>query len=242
MHNRSTYLLAGMIACTATGAVQAKSPHSFSANVGLFSDYIYRGISQTDRGPAIQGGFDYAFDADKIDAYAGVWGSNVEFGAGDDNSVELDLYGGVTGKLLDTDVGWDLGGIYYFYPKDDSDSLDFGEVYLGLDYTFDSVPLTPTLATYLYYSPDFSGETGDAFYVNPGLGLSLPHEFSLDLFYGYQDVDDIGSYSNWRVGMSRDISIFTLGLAYSDTFDNDDFCAGTSVCDETVVFSISSSF
>ncbi len=242
MHKRGSCLLAGMFACVASGAAQAQGPHSFSANVGLFSDYIYRGISQTERGPAVQGGFDYAYDAGDVDAYLGVWGSNVEFGGGDDNSLELDVYGGLTGELLNSGIGWDVGGIYYIYPKDDSDSLDFGEAYLGLDYTFQDAPLAPTLATYVYYSPDFSGNTGDAYYINPSLGLSLPHDFSLNLSYGYQDVDDIGNYSNWSVGVSRDISIFTLGLSYSETFDDDDFCTGNPNCDDTFVFSVSSSF
>lgn len=239
---RFNSLIAGAIACILPMTAQAQSPHQFSANVGLFSDYIYRGISQTERGPAVQGGFDYAYDAGAFETYAGTWASNVEFGGGDDNSLEVDFYGGLTGEFMNSGIGWDVGGIYYLYPKDDSNSLDFGEAYVGLDYTFEHAPLTPTVATYINYSPDFSGETGDAYYINPSLSLSLPHEFNLDLAYGYQDVDDLGNYSHWSIGVSRDVSIFTLGVSFSQTFDDDDFCAGNPNCKDTFVFSVSSSF
>ena len=60
-------------------AEEAKSPHSFSANVTAVSDYVFRGITQTDSHPAIQGGFDYAHASG---LYAGLWASNVDFNDG----------------------------------------------------------------------------------------------------------------------------------------------------------------
>lgn len=62
-----------------------------SANVALTTDYIFRGISQSDEHPAIQVGFDYTHDAG---VFAGVWGSTVDFDDGGQASMELDYYVG----------------------------------------------------------------------------------------------------------------------------------------------------
>jgi len=67
--------------------VMADSPHEFSANVALSTDYMYRGGSQTNEQPAISGGFDYAHSSG---VYAGLWASNVDFG--DSANIEFDFY------------------------------------------------------------------------------------------------------------------------------------------------------
>ena len=59
----------------APAAEAPSSPDTFSANVGLFSEYVFRGITNTNEGPAIQGGFDYAHESG---FYAGVWASKAE--------------------------------------------------------------------------------------------------------------------------------------------------------------------
>lgn len=62
-----------------------------SANVALTTDYIFRGFSQTEEGPAIQGGFDVTYKM----FYAGVWASNLDFGGDDFNNdianIEIDV-------------------------------------------------------------------------------------------------------------------------------------------------------
>ena len=93
-----------------------------SANVSFTTDYIWRGMTQSD-GPAVQGGFDYEADSG---FYAGFWGSNVNFNNG--NGQELDYYAGYGFNL--GDVGVDVGYITYDYPDSDPD-LKFEEIYLG---------------------------------------------------------------------------------------------------------------
>ena len=93
-----------------------------SANVSFTTDYIWRGLTQSD-GPAVQGGFDYEADSG---FYAGFWGSNVNFNNG--NGQELDYYAGYGFSL--GDVGVDVGYITYDYPDSDPD-LKFEEIYLG---------------------------------------------------------------------------------------------------------------
>ena len=83
----AAWLASGAAAYAVDPIVDEKSvPGEFSANVALTSEYIFRGISQTDGTPAIQGGFDYSVtfleDAGalkNLGGYLGVWGSNVRF-------------------------------------------------------------------------------------------------------------------------------------------------------------------
>ena len=75
------------------------------------SDYVFRGISQTDNDPAIQGGLDAS---DGI-LYAGWWASQLDFEAAlNDAQVEMDWYGGIRPKWHN--ITFDLGVIYYSYP------------------------------------------------------------------------------------------------------------------------------
>ncbi|MGY9020218.1 MAG: TorF family putative porin, partial [Alphaproteobacteria bacterium] len=104
----------------ASAAEKSKVPGTFSANVGLVSEYYFRGISQNDDTPALQGSFDYEISLAKpVMAYVGVWGSNVDFNEGtgvDGASIEINYYGGLKGNIGDSGVGWDVGFIYYSYP------------------------------------------------------------------------------------------------------------------------------
>ena len=84
---------------------------TFTGNAGLFSDYRFRGFTQTDYKPAFQGGFDFAH---KSGFYLGNWNSNVEQALYNGASLEMDFYGGY--KHTFGDFGLDVGVIYYYYP------------------------------------------------------------------------------------------------------------------------------
>lgn len=121
-------LVAAAFAPVPTLAADATPEHNFTGNVGLFSQYIFRGLNQTDRHPALQGGLDYAHASG---FYAGTWGSNISWlrenattlvggvpvvagTYGQGASLELDFYGGY--KMSFGDFGLDLGTLYYWYP------------------------------------------------------------------------------------------------------------------------------
>ena len=110
-------LLVGMLAMPSFAAV--------SANVSFASDYVWRGMTQSD-GPAIQGGFDFEAESG---FYAGIWGSNVNFNDGAGS--ELDYYAGYGFSL--GDVGVDIGYIAFDYPENET-GLDFEEIYLRLKF------------------------------------------------------------------------------------------------------------
>ena len=108
---------------------ETKSDFTTSGSVGLFSQYIFRGLTQTDRDPALQGNFDINHSTG---LYLGMWGSNVswlrdQYGVGNQNlnnatfyksggSLEIDIYGGFKSEIGKTGLGIDLGALQYYYP------------------------------------------------------------------------------------------------------------------------------
>ena len=217
-------------------------PGEFSANAALTTDYRFRGITQSSEDVAIQGGLDYSIDVtDMVSLYAGLWGSSVDFGDGDQASAEVDYYVGVASEL--NGVGIDLALIYYTYPGASS-QLDYNyfEGALSLSYS----PMEPvTLGVGYVFSPDYFGSSGTFHYPNasievtPPLGLPLPVTFSAT--YGYSFIDDNDAfgtedYQDWSVGVSTSYKIMTVSLQY---VDND---LGGSIGDPAVVFTVGANF
>jgi len=217
-------------------------PGEFSANVALTTDYRFRGISQTDENPAVQGGFDYSVTvADPVALYAGIWASSVDFQDGDQAQVEIDYYGGVTAEYMG--IGIDVGLIYYTYPGASSGlDYDYLEAMIALSYSpMDGL----TLGVGYNYSPDYFGSSGNFHYPNvsaeyaPDLGLPLPLAFSAT--YGYNSIDDEAAfgartYHDWSVGVATSYKFIELKLQY---VDND---LTGAIGDPAAVFTVSASF
>ena len=123
------------------GRPRAWVDFTFSANVALTTDYVWRYASQTDEKGAIQGGFDVAPQYRVVCGHLGVQcrlqttGTEVP----GDPSMELDLYGGFAHEF-DMGLGIDIGLINYRYPG--ADDLDWVEYYGGLSYTVWGVGLS----------------------------------------------------------------------------------------------------
>jgi uncharacterized protein (TIGR02001 family) len=105
---------------------EAKSDFTTSGSVGLFSQYIFRGLTQTDRDPALQGNFDINHTSG---LYLGMWGSNIswlrdKYVSESDSAtfyksggnLEIDIYGGFKSEIGKTGLGIDLGALQYYYP------------------------------------------------------------------------------------------------------------------------------
>lgn len=240
--NNFTKTLAAAALMSALPLAHAEGPHEFSANVALTSDYMYRGFTQSNEGPALSGGFDYGHVSG---FYAGVWASSIEFNAGTDNasSLEVDVYAGFGGDIGDSGLSYDVGGLYYIYPDQNEDTAgdyDFFEFYGSLGYSINDMVST---GLYLAYSPDFYGETGTGIYVAANVDLALSQGFGASFNIGNQDVDDTDTnYTHWSVGISKEVGAFGFDMTYYDMFDADEDCgADTDICDG-VVFTVSSSW
>lgn len=119
----SLRLLSGLVALglATAAAAQTASRWSVSGNLAGTSDYLFRGLSQTSRDPALQGGLEAAHASG---AYLGAWASNVSWlsdlssaAAPVSNSLEVDAYAGWRGNLGDA-LKFDAGLYTYYYPGD----------------------------------------------------------------------------------------------------------------------------
>lgn len=244
------------------GAIRDPAPApracTLSANIGLATEYIFRGISQTGGGPAVQGGFDATCGL----FYAGVWASNLDFGTNGGNTVaniEMDWYAGIKPKT--GPITWDLGIIYYTYPNSspvapagDLHYLEFkvggsAEIWKG-----------GTLGVTAFYSPDYTGESGRVWTLETGFSQALPamgmFTPTFSALYGYQhgnnsvqyglitNGDD--NYSYWNAGVTfAFLEKWSLDLRYWDTniSNNGNFCeGGLFQCDQRYVATLKFTF
>lgn len=173
----------------------------WSFNVGAVSDYVWRGYSQTQENPALQGGADVSCP---LGFYAGTWASNVEFG--DETDVEIDVYGGYS-KELDNGLSFDVGYVRYLYNDfDDSD-----EGYAGLSYKMFSAKV-------------YRGFEFEWTYLEAGAEFPLPGELGLNFHVGNFDYasGEGTDYMDWKAGITRSAWGLDFELAFTDTDLDDD--------------------
>ena len=230
----------------AEDAPAAAAPSPVTANVGVVSDYVWRGISQTSHAPAIQGGFDYAHASG---FYAGLWGSNISWivdtaatTAGGSASVEMDTYFGYKGGLA-TDVTYDVGFIRYNYPGSYTPAAttggpagtslakaDTNEIYGGLGYKWLTFKYSYSLGQFLTL-PDAAGTN----YIDLTATYPIADSgFSVIAHVGkqtYQGANATGlaaittgaaatgtpTYTDYKLAVTKDLGGYIVGLAYTST-------------------------
>ncbi len=211
-------LVTSLLISIAFGA-QKSSDIDVNANMAIASNYIWRGMTQNDDSPAIQGGIDLGYK----NFYAGVWGSNVEFGDNSPSSMELDVYAGYSNELYGLD--YDIGVINYIYPNE-SKELNFAEAYFGLSKDFEIFEIG---AKYYRGIKTDDIDPTDAWEAN--IAVPLPMEAAFSALYG--DYDDVGNY--YSFGITKALDKFELGLFYSgiesdaDNSDQDNIVATIGV-------------
>lgn len=160
-------VLAAAAALMASGSAFAGA----TGNVGVVSDYLFRGVEQSLAvSAAVQGGLDYAHDSG---AYVGTWISSL-----DANAYETDLYAGFAKN------GFDVG--YVFYGYRDFTKANFSEIYAGYSAAGFSVKG--------YYSPEYGTTKDEAFYVTASYAIALSDSLALTPQVGYSFGDGIESY------------------------------------------------
>ena len=233
---------------TAAVAEEAESfiPGSFTGNIALTSDYVFRGISQSFNHPAVQGGMDWDTGAG---FHFGTWGSSVNFKDGNEAVSEIDLYGGYAGKIADA-LSYDVGFIYYWYPGAASAlNYDYFEVYGKVGYDFGVAALNLGVN----WSPDNTGSTGSATYLSSGLTVPITSYLSLSGAVDYYMLAQSNTpvpalfpdYWDWNVGAKLNVNNwFNVDVRYYDTDMAKASCrlAGRTVCGEKGVITLSRSF
>ncbi len=217
-----TYLLvlSGLISAP-LAAIAEDSP--VTGNIGITTDYIFRGISQTQHKPAISGGFDYAHSSG---LYVGTWMSNQGWvnagGYKANSSMEIDLYGGYRGAISD-DFGYDVGLITYYYPGDKvagAVSPDTTEAYLSLSWKTVSLKYSNAVSDYFVgWGTLGTVKTKGSDYLELNASYDLGEGWGVLGHVGHQSIKHISAsdYTDWKVGVTKDIGYGTVTLAYSDT-------------------------
>jgi len=193
-------------------AQEAEKPIDLSFNVGAATDYVFRGVSQTDENPQAYAGVDATLWGL---GYAGAWVSNVDFGNRTDG--EFDLYAGVRPTLGPVNI--DLGVIYYGYINSPSGSdQDYVEWKAAA-----SIPAGPaTVGAAVYWSNDFFGGTGNATYYEINGSVPFAEKFSISGAVGHQEVDYDGDYNTWNIGIGYSFNdVLGFDLRYHDTDEHD---------------------
>ena len=251
-------LAAGFIATSAPAmaeeaAAEPTPDFTFTGNIALTNNYIFRGFSQTNGDFAVQGGLDIAH---KSSLYAGTWASNVEFKDQsapftNSSSIEVDLYAGYKGTFGNSIFSYDVGAIWYAYPGDNGVGYDYWEFYAKLNADLGFM----TLGTGFVYSPDFFANTGDM--INIPVNFSIPIPLGSDTWalsiggqLGYNVYTENGitwdgihdDYWNWNIGLTVAITDwFNVDFRYHDTSLNGAFC-DVFRCDAQFTGTISRAF
>jgi uncharacterized protein (TIGR02001 family) len=235
--------LAAAFAAPGIAVAQSSTPAAspVTGNIALVSDYRFRGISQTFAKPALQGGFDYAH---RSGLYVGNWNSNVSEGAGFPGSnLEMDFYGGW--KKAFGDFGLDVGFIYYYYPGSDagpgvafspvnnvsgavhSGTVDNKEFYVGGTWKFLSLKYYHAIDDY-FSAPGTDGTS----YIDLAATWDLGGGWGVNGHVGRLDFKDMANadYTDWKLGVTKDISGWIFGAAYIDTNAKGDCGAAEFYC------------
>ncbi len=192
-------------ATAAASLMSTQAAAEVEANIGVASNYIWRGLTQTSDQAAVSGGLDYSNNS----FYAGTWASNVDFsGLGD--GYELDGYLGYAGEF--NGFGYDVGYIYYAYPA--IDEADFSEVYIGGSYGIFS------LMANFQVDADFTNE--DYVYITAGLDFDLGGDYGLGLYVGDYDFGDDGDgYTHYGASLSKGDFAIAIDKNDIDTLPGD---------------------
>ena len=240
----TTAVLGALVAPSFVFAADAAPASDFTAsyNVGLFSQYIFRGLTQTNNKPALQGGFDVSH---KSGLYIGGWSSNVSWLRDNGSSslyntggsLEIDLYGGFKTELGKTGLGIDLGALQYYYPGAHNTNLpkaNTTELYGALTYGWLQAKLSGVVSNDAWgFGKKYgdgtvtNGDERGAYYAELNANVPLADSGITALLHvGRQEFKDArytaggpdASYTDWKVGLTKGFDGgVNIGAFYTDT-------------------------
>lgn len=222
--------VAGALAAPLAFAQDA-TPSPLTFNVGVVSDYLFRGVSQTHGDPALQGGVDYAFSNG---FYVGAWGSTISWvkdwlGKG---RTEIDVYGGYKGSFAG-DWTYDVGYITYNYPGKGGATTwlanpNTQEVYAALGYKWLTAKYSYATSKHFigwYGGAAYDQKTRGSDYLELNAAYDLGNGWGISGHVGRQKVKNYvdtaalrsANYTDWNIGVTKDVGFGVVGLSYSDT-------------------------
>lgn len=216
-------VLATAAAAPALAQDETAPPPAITINgsVAVVSDYRFRGISQTDKEFGVQGSITVAHESG---LYATVYGYSIDDYVSQGADAEIDLIGGFR-KTTAGGTTFDVGVLYYYYPKNSGGNTDFVEPFASVAQTFGPVTAKASVA----YAPkqralalNQLGPKLDSVYVAgdlsagvPGTPLSVSAHLGHTFGPSYLSIGD--EYTDWSLGIAATYRNLTLGVAYVDT-------------------------
>jgi uncharacterized protein (TIGR02001 family) len=228
--------VAGALATPLSFAAEEAAPapaSPLSFNVGVTTNYLFRGVSQTHGQPALSAGIDYAHDSG---FYVGAWGSSISWvkdwlGKG---STEVDLYAGYKNTFAGGDWNYDLGVITYNYPgKGNASPTNLAnpnttEVYGAIGYKWVTLKYSHATSSHFigwYGGPALNQNTKGSNYLELNAAYDLGEGWGLTGHVGSQKVKNSvttaaaynANYADWKVGVTKDAGFGVFSLEYSNT-------------------------
>jgi uncharacterized protein (TIGR02001 family) len=212
-------------------AEEAKAPYTIAYNVGLYSQYMFRGQTQTGNGPALQGGVDWTHESG---FYLGTWASNIKWlkagGYYNTSGVEVDLYGGYRNTIPSTEIGYDVGLYQYLYTGNpvgsDGVTANTTEATAGLTYKWFGAKVWVIASEDGLNTKDAQG----SYYIDLNANYPIMETGITALFHiGRQEFEgNTGgvsnnrySYTDWKIGATKSWENgVTVGGYYTDTNAN----------------------
>lgn len=240
-------MIAGLVAAALApgfaSAADAPAPdYTLTGNAGIFSQYIFRGLTQTNTKPAFQGGFDYAHSSG---LYVGTWLSNITwlsdspaFTGYSSSGLEWDIYGGYRGTFGKSDFGYDVGALFYVYPGSFDTAAapkpagigraDTQELYGALSWKWLSAKYSYSIGNKTFGVEDSRG----TWYLDLTANVPITDKLTGVVHYGKQKYDghavpgvdnsSFASYEDYKIGLSYTLpKDFTVGGYYTGTSMND---------------------
>jgi uncharacterized protein (TIGR02001 family) len=211
------FIVSGAVSAIATGAPAS----SWSGSVAVVNDYLFRGLSQTNRKPALQPGIEYDHASGW---YAGAWASNISWlsdtsssGAPLSSSLEMDFYTGFRGSFA-TDWSYDVGLYEYYYPGNYPAGFTrpyTTEGYVSLGWKGLSLKYSHAF-TNLFGFPDSKNSD----YVDLSWNYQFSPSWTVNTHVGHQDVANTPgfAYYDWKLGLSKSFDGgYAVSLGYYDT-------------------------
>ena len=202
---------------------ETPAPPPFTGNVTLASEYLYRGIAQTNGKAALQGGFDYAHPSG---FYVGTWGSNISWlsdvGPGISAPLELDIYGGYKNSF-GGDWTYDVGVLRYNYPGSYPAGFtkpDTTEIYGAIGWKWITAKYSYVVSDHIFgFTTPSGGKTDGSGYFDLTATYDLGSGWGVTAHAGHQDIKGFGdaSYTDWKLGVTKDVGVGTAALYVSGT-------------------------
>ena len=190
--------------------VSEPSAPTIAWNVAVGSDYVVRGVSQTEEDAAISGGVDLSSGT----FYVGAWASNVAFPGDPDTNAEIDVYAGIRPEFAGWN--WDLGAVGYFYSgQPDGAGYNYVETKVSASRAIGPA----TIGAAVYWSPDFFGAAeAESTYVEANAAFSPAGRWTVSGAVGRQFLSSDFDYTTWNLGIARQLTDnLVLDVRYHDT-------------------------